>query len=124
MFTFIRIMSHQILHAQCQEPINHEMTAKSPVPHCPMPEGRQLNPWERELSRLARREFGNQPLRRMITTTLRGVQKMLPNPSNDLGTLQNLKVWWGNSTSTYKPPSVDLDSFAPTKRRKPNRWFK
>ena len=123
MFTFMHFKLSPVVHARNNKPTEHE-NIRPPMPSASREnDAVQLNPWEKELARLAQRELTRASFRQTISSTLSRAQKAMSQPLQNFGTLQNLKIWWGNSTSTYQPPSVDLESFAPTRRRKPNRWF-
>lgn len=118
MFTFIRLAAIQVLGG------NQRHVQIEPQDEVPQELGEeQLHPWQRELDRLAHKKGD------LTSTKRRPNGSYLPKPQSEgkqipkAGTLQDLKVWWGKSTTTYIPPKVDVSNFTPQVERKRNRWY-
>ncbi|MBI4533240.1 MAG: hypothetical protein HY711_04765 [Candidatus Melainabacteria bacterium] len=124
MFTFLRISSDQTNRVYRQQSSALNSPAKQVLPN-KQSEVKPLNPWEKELYRLAARTEA-----KLNPYSNKAFGGQLPKPRQygekvhaKQGTLTDLKIWWGKSMALSSTGSIDLTTFAPPPVKRPNHWY-
>ena len=123
MFTFLRISSQQANKINRQPPATSNSSPQPVKPYQPS-EATPLNPWEKELYRLAARPDGkpSQYSNKVFGSQLPKPRQSEGKAQSKQGTLTDLKIWWDKSMALASKDGMDLTTFAPPPAKKRNHW--
>jgi hypothetical protein len=119
MITFIKLAALRIFHL----PHSHESYGATTQRNQQITNSPD---WKEDLQRFsderARQAISGGHAKQGLSRSTAKPQSNLKPPSLHQGTLTDLKVWWGKALAPYKPREIDLKSFAPPPKKRPNHW--